>query len=364
MNVAVLCFHTLGGSGVVAGELGRELARRGHEVHFISAALPGRLEPKPDGIFLHQVPLEAPPPLGSQAFPLLLAAQLTEVVRTRKIDLIHAHYALPHAAAALLARATLGAAAPPLLLTLHGSDVPEHAPEGMMMLLRRLAKEAAAITVPSASLAARARERLSQQQRFEVIPNFVDVERFSPGPSRPSGRVLFHASNFRPVKRPVDLVRIFARVRKQMRATLVLAGDGPERPRVEEEVRSLGLSEDVRFAGTPNDLLPLLRAADLFLLPSASESFGLAALEALACGVPVVGSRTGGLPEVVGDAGALYEPGDVDAMALAAVRILGDIAEHSRLRKLARDRAVQFFAAPPLLERWEALYHRISKENA
>jgi N-acetyl-alpha-D-glucosaminyl L-malate synthase BshA len=362
MNVAVLCFHTLGGSGVVAGELGRELARRGHEVHFISAALPGRLDPKPERIFLHPVPLEAPPPLGALAFPVLLASQLTEVVRTRKIDLIHAHYALPHAAAALLARAALGPSAPPLVLTLHGSDVPEHASEGHWLLLRRLTGEARAVTVPSAALAARARERLADS-RFEVIPNFVDVERLSPGPSRPKGLVLFHASNFRPVKRPVDLIRIFARVRQRLPATLVLAGDGPERPRVEEEVRNLGLSGDVRFAGTPSDLLPLFRAADLFLLPSASESFGLAALEALSCGVPVVGSRTGGLPEVVGDAGALCEPGDVDAMAAAAVRILEDPAGHARLCQLARDRAVRLFAAPPLLERWEALYRRLLKEN-
>jgi N-acetyl-alpha-D-glucosaminyl L-malate synthase BshA len=199
---------------------------------------------------------------------------------------------------------------------------------------------------------------------FEVIPNFVDLERFSPGPARQSGKVLFHASNFRPVKRPLDLIRIFARVRQRMVSSLVLAGDGPELPRVQEEVRLLGLGEDVHFAGTPHDLAPLLRTSDLFLLPSALESFGLAALEALACGVPVVGSRTGGLPEVVGEAGALFEPGDVEGMAAAAVKILGDVAEHARLRQLARDRAVRLFAAPLILERWEALYHRLVKENA
>jgi len=363
MNVAVLCFHTLGGSGVVAGELGRELARRGHEVHFVGAALPGRLLPKPDRIFLHEVPLEEAPPLGAQAFPVLLAAQLTEVVRKHGIELIHAHYAVPHAAAALLARAALGPQAPPLVLTLHGSDVPEHATEGHMLLLRRLVREARAVTVPSAALAARAGARLFPELRASVIPNFVDTERFSPGPARTSGRVLFHASNFRPVKRPVDLVRIFARVRSQIPATLVLAGDGPERPRVEEEARRLGVAEHVRFAGTPPDLLPLLRSADLFLLPSASESFGLAALEALACGVPVVGSRVGGLPEVVGEAGALFEAGAVEGMALAALRILDDAAEHARLRHLARDRAVKLFAAPLILERWEALYQRLVKEK-
>jgi N-acetyl-alpha-D-glucosaminyl L-malate synthase BshA len=364
MNVAVLCFHTLGGSGVVAGELARELSLRGHEQHFVGAALPGRLEPKPDRIFLHQVPLEEAAPLGTQAFPVLLAARLAEVVRARKIDLIHAHYALPHAAAALLARAALGPEAPPLILTLHGSDVPERAPEGLLLVLRRLVREAQVVTVPSAALALRARERLYADLRLEIIPNFVDVQRFAPGPSRPAGTVLFHASNFRPVKRPLDLVRIFARVRARMPATLVLAGDGPERARVEQEVKLLGLESSVRFAGMPRDLAPLLREADLFLLPSASESFGLAALEALSCGVPVVGSRIGGLPEVVGEAGALFEPGDVEGMAVAAIRILADAAEHARLRRAARERAVRLFAAPLVLERWEALYRSLSKENA
>jgi N-acetyl-alpha-D-glucosaminyl L-malate synthase BshA len=359
MRIAVLCFHTLGGSGVVAGELGRELARRGHEVHFVGAALPGRLDPPPANVFLHKVALEEAPPLGSQAFCALLAATLAELSRAQRIDVIHAHYALPHAAAALLARAALGDNAPPLVLTLHGSDVPEEPREGLLLLLRRLVREAQAVTVPSASLAARARAQFAVQP--EVIPNFVDTERFSPGPERPARGALFHASNFRPVKQPLDLLRIFARVRERMPASLVLAGDGPERPRVEAEARRLGL--EVRFAGAQRDLLAFFRESDLFLLPSRSESFGLAALEALASGVPVVGSRTGGIPEVVGEAGALFEPGDVDGMAAAVVRILGDDAERSRLRRLARERAVRYFAAAPVLGRWEALYRRLAKDT-
>jgi N-acetyl-alpha-D-glucosaminyl L-malate synthase BshA len=357
MRIAVLCFHTLGGSGVVAGELGRELARRGHEVHFVGAALPGRLDPRPARVHLHPVALEEAPPLGAQAFSALLAARLAEVVRKERIDLVHAHYALPHAASAMLARAALDDEAPPLVLTLHGSDVPERGSEGLLLLLRRLVREAQAVTVPSAALAARAREQLFLDP--QVVPNFVDVERFSPGSSRPPGHVLFHASNFRPVKRPLDLLRIFAKVRERMPAALVLAGDGPERERLEAEARRLSLSADVRFAGAARDLQPLLRESDLFLLPSAKESFGLAALEALSCGVPVVGSRTGGLPEVVGEAGALLEPGDVDGMAHAVLRILGDGREHARLRALARDRAVRYFASGPIVDRWEALYQRL-----
>src|SRR4051812_30751929 len=234
MNVALLCFHTLGGSGVAAGELGRELSRRGHGVHFVAAALPARLDP--NGIRLHAVPLEQPPPAGTQAFAFALAARLIEVVQRERIDVIHAHYALPHAAAAALARAALEGGAPPLVLTLHGTDVPSaDAPAGEVQLLRKLALDADALTVPSASLGRTARERLGlpEERRVEVIPNFVDTLRFSPGPDRAalaplfpgrdlrSARALCHASNFRPVKRPLDLLRIFARVRERMRAVLV-----------------------------------------------------------------------------------------------------------------------------------------------
>jgi N-acetyl-alpha-D-glucosaminyl L-malate synthase BshA len=356
MKIAVLCFHTLGGSGIVASELGRELSLRGHELHFIGAGLPSRLEAKYERIFFHEVPLEEAPPVLGEAYPALLAAKLVDVAKAHRIDLVHAHYALPHAAAALLAREAL-VEKPPLVLSLHGSDVPESAPQGLVLLLRRLVREAAAVTVPSGALAARARETLLCEP--QIFPNFVDVERFSPGPARRQERVLFHASNFRPVKRPQDLLRIFAKVRERMPVTLVLAGDGPLRPALEAEARQRGLHE-VRFAGAVPDLLPLLRESDLFLLPSAKESFGLAALEALSCGVPVVGSRTGGVPDVVGEAGALFEPGDVDGMAQAVLRILSSPAEHARLRSLARERAVRYFAKAPLLDRWEALYRSVT----
>jgi N-acetyl-alpha-D-glucosaminyl L-malate synthase BshA len=374
VNVALLCFHTLGGSGVAAGELGRELSRRGHGVHFVAAALPGRLDP--NGMRLHAVPLEQPPPVGTQAFTFALAARLIEVVRRERIDLIHAHYAVPHAAAAALARAALGEDAPPLVLTLHGTDVPAaDAAAGEVELLRSLALGADAVTVPSAALGRTARERLDlpEQRRLEVIPNFVDTVRFSAGADRAallalfprrdlrSVRALGHASNFRPVKRPLDLLAILARVRERVPAVLVLVGDGPERPRVEAEARRLGLSADVAFAGAVRNLPPLLRACDLFLLPSAHESFGLAALEAMSCGLPVVGSRTGGLAEVVedGETGFLADPGDVEAMGRAALRILADEPLRGRLGRAARDRAVRLFRAEEVLVRWEALYGRV-----
>ncbi len=373
MNLAVLCFHALGGSGVVASELARELAARGHRVHFIGAALPGRLEPLPEGITLHRVPLDLPAPIGAQAFPLELAARLIDVVRSERIELIHAHYAVPHAAAASLARAVLGHSAPPLVLSLHGSDVPaDGAPEGQVLLVRKLALEAGAITVPSTSLAslARKRLRLPDDRAVEVIPNFVDTERFRPGPDRAAlaalfpgrtlGSVFCHASNFRPVKRPLDLVRIFALVRARRRAVLVLAGDGPERPRVEAEVRRLGLERDVAFVGARRDLAALLRACDLFLLPSETESFGLAALEAMSSGVPVIATRAGGLPEVVGEGGLLFPVGDCEIMAQAALRLLEDDAARAALAQSARARAVRLFQKSPVVARWEALYKQLT----
>ncbi len=375
MNLAVLCFHALGGSGVVASELARELAGRGHRVHFVGAALPGRLEPVPPGIQLHRVPLELPPPVGAQAFPLELAARLIDVIRSERIDLIHAHYAVPHAAAATLACATLGSGAPPLVVTLHGSDVPaDGAREGQVLLVRKLVLDADAVTVPSAALAvhARTRLRLPDDRIIEVIPNFVDVERFRPGPDRAAlvplfpGRslsgvaALCHASNFRPVKRPLDLVQIFARVRARRAAVLVLAGDGPERESVEAEVRRLGLEREVAFAGATRDLAPLLRACDLFLLPSASESFGLAALEAMSSGLPVIASRAGGLPEVVGEGGMLFPVGDCEAMADAALRLLADEAQRTLFAQAARARAVRLFQTGPVVARWEALYKRFT----
>jgi N-acetyl-alpha-D-glucosaminyl L-malate synthase BshA len=371
MNVALLCFHTLGGSGVAAGELGHELSRRGHRVHFVAAGLPGRLDP--NGVTLHAVPLEQPPPVGAQGFACALAAKLVEVVERERIDIIHAHYAVPHAAAAALARAALEVKAPPLVLTLHGSDVPApEAPEGFVRLLRKLVLAADTLTVPSAALAATARARLQipAHVAVEVVPNFVDTERFSPNGDRTALAALFpardlrgvsvlcHASNFRPVKRPLDLAHIFARVREARRAVLVLAGDGPEHAAVRDEVARLGLTQDVAFAGPVRNLPPLLRASDLFLLPSAHESFGLAALEAMSCGVPVVGSRIGGLPEVVEDgvAGLLGPPADVDALSALTLRALSDDALRARLSRGARDRAVRFFRADPVLARWEAIY--------
>jgi len=380
VNVALLCFHALGGSGVVAGELARELAKRGHKVHVVAPALPGRLDPPPSGVTLHRVSLEESAPVSGQGFVVALAAKLADVVLSERIDLVHAHYAVPHATAAALARAALGPRAPRLVVTLHGTDVPPaDASEGKRLVIRSTVLAADALTTPSHALATTAREQLRMDGSgppIEVLPNFVDGDRFkpSPVPLRTSlqplfprckadwnhVRVLCHASNLRPVKRPLDVIRIFARVLRDRPALLVVAGEGPKRPALEAEVLALGLQDSVAFVGASRDLVPLLQASDLFLLPSQTESFGLAALEAMSCGVPVLASRAGGLPEVIpeGEAGHLFAPGDIEAFAAAAKLLCADDALRARLSRGARARAAHFQPAP-IVTRWESLYQRL-----
>jgi N-acetyl-alpha-D-glucosaminyl L-malate synthase BshA len=377
VNVALLCFHALGGSGVVAAELARELARHGHRVHIVAPSLPSRIEPAPEGVTLHRVAIEDAPPVGSQGYAIALAARLTDVVLQERIDVVHAHYAVPHAAAAAMCRAALGPRAPRLVVTLHGTDVPpDDTPEGRRLVLRSTILSADALTAPSHALAAQARGalHLNGELPLEVIPNFVDVELFRPSPTplRASLQPLFprarvdwdevrvvtHASNLRPVKRPLDVLHAFARLREQRPALLVIAGEGPKRAALEHEARVLGVQDSVAFFGAARDLVPLLQASDLFLLPSQSESFGLAALEAMACGVPVLASRAGGLPEVIaeGETGLLLAPGDVDGFAAAAHALLADESRRAALGKAARDRAEKIFRPGPIVARWEELY--------
>ena len=375
MRIGITCYPTYGGSGAVATELGLELARRGHEIHFISYASPFRLRGFAERVTFHEVTqLEYPLFEQSSPYALALAVKQHEVAKREQLDLMHVHYAIPHAATAWLAKQMLEHEGLHLKIvtTLHGTDITLVGQDPSYYTLTKFSIEQSdAVTAVSAYL------REETYRAFgcgdcdvRVIPNFISAADYHPptddsfrrrlAPKGGGHRVLVHVSNFRPVKRIGDVVRIFAGVRQQLPATLVLVGDGPDRDAAEQQVDSLGLRKDVRFLGKVESVGDVLRGADLFLLPSATESFGLAALEAMACGVPVVASAAGGIPEVVedGKTGFLAPPGDVATMVDRALRALGNADEHSRLKRNAAARALDF-SADRVVPRYEALYEEV-----
>lgn len=376
MNIGIVCLPTLGGSGVVAAEIGLALSRRGHRVHFLARDLPVRLHGATEPYAFHEVgESDAPALARTNTFVVALASKIVEVATWERLDVLHVHYAVPHAAAAWMAREALGDRAPRLVTTLHGTDVsgvgddPSHLPITRLSLLR-----SDAVTTPSAWLHRAAYENLDLPGEcpIEIIPNFVDADRYTPTRDRtrlraifpdltPEDRVLIHVSNFRPVKRVVDVVRVFRAVAGDAPCRLVLVGDGPDRSLVEREVRAHGLGERVACLGRQDHFAELLAAADVFLLPSESESFGLAALEALCCGVPVVASDVGGLPEVVrpGVTGFLAPPGDVGAFAAHVRRLFTDAALRDALARQAREDARARFRLDPAIDRYESVYERL-----
>jgi N-acetyl-alpha-D-glucosaminyl L-malate synthase BshA len=303
---------------------------------------------------------------AQSSYALALAAEMIEVAQAERLDLLHVHYAVPHALGAYLARQVLSAGAPKLLVTLHGTDVTRIGADPKFSSLTRFAVLAAdGITTPSRWLAEQAYLRLGlpRETSIEVIPNFVDTHRFRPSRPKivPAERILTHVSNFRPLKRVEDVVRVFARVRGEMPVTLHLIGDGPERPCVETLIRSLALGNDVKFFGESANVAEVLQGSDVFLLPSETESFGLGALEAMACGVPVVACNVGGLPEVVldGETGFLAPVGNVDEMSKHVLRLLTDADLHVRMSRAARARAETHFQLEPAVDRYQAAYRRV-----
>jgi N-acetyl-alpha-D-glucosaminyl L-malate synthase BshA len=374
LAIGVVCSASLGGSGVVASELAAGLAARGHRVHVVASAPPGRPLPSMPGLAFSEVPVTRHPVLGQPLYGLALAETLVDVCRRDALDVLHVHYAVPHAASAFLARATLGAEAPRVVTTLHGSDVTSYGLAQRYDAVTRFAVRAAdGITVPSEFLRHEAATRLAlgADAAIEVIPNSVDTARFAPVARRDPARfdrwfagagggpVLVHVSNFRAVKRVPDCIEVLARVRSSVPARLVLVGDGPERPAVAALARARGVADAVAFVGPRPDVADELPHADAFLLPSVTESFGVAALEAMSAGVPVVAYRVGGLPDVVGDAGTLVEPFDVPAFADAVLAAVGDPARRDALGAAARARAVERFDRPRALDRWEAYFRRV-----
>lgn len=369
MRIGICCYPTAGGSGVVATELGKHLAERGHSVAFISYANPLRLGELPPRVCYHEVDQENHALLKQFPHSLTLTAKMVEVARTHKLQIMHVHYAIPFAAAAINARQIASELDLKVVTTLHGTDItlvgssPSFTPVTQWSI-----EQSDAVTAVSRYLRDETYRQIPVKKEIEVVYNFIDPDRHDVRaarclPEKTSERqvTLMHISNFRPLKRTDDVVRIFARVRETLDARLVLVGDGPEYGRTRELVEKLGLTEHVRYVGVVDGVAPLLAAADVLLLPSETESFGLVALEAMASGVPVVATDVGGLPEVVehGVTGFLAPVGDVDAMAEYCKKLLTDCRVGRKFGEAARRRAEEKFDSRSVIPLYERIYERL-----
>jgi N-acetyl-alpha-D-glucosaminyl L-malate synthase BshA len=370
MKIGITCYPTYGGSGALATELGLALARRGHEVHFITYAMPFRLRGYTERVYFHEVDTRMGryPLFDHFPYTLALASKQHEVAMRERLDLLHVHYAIPHATTAYLAREMLRPdRALRVITTLHGTDITLVGQEASFFAITRFSIEQSdGVTAVSSHLRDETIRAFGCGScDIRVIPNFVNLEEYQPaavpecGKVAPEGhKVIVHTSNFREVKRVRDVIRVFARIRHAMPATLLMVGDGPEREDAEREARALEVADDVRFLGRLDSVSTLLQAADLFVLPSQTESFGLAALEAMACGVPVVATTVGGIPEVVEDGvtGLLEPVGSVEAMGRRAVELLRDRPrwEAMRAAAIARARTYSVDAVVPQYERYYA----------
>ncbi|HVZ38952.1 MAG TPA: N-acetyl-alpha-D-glucosaminyl L-malate synthase BshA [Candidatus Kapabacteria bacterium] len=372
MKIGITCFPTYGGSGVVATELGKELAARGHEVHFISYALPFRLDGFHQNIVFHEVELPDYPLFEDSLYSLSLTSKMVDVVLYDELDILHVHYAIPHASSAYNAKLILNEQGRDIkiITTLHGTDITLIGLDPTLLPLVRFSIDKSdGVTAVSRFLREKTLTNLGLDREVEVIPNFVNVDHWRPQDATrlreqfaPNGeKVLVHASNFRPVKRVVDVVRVFAQVREKVPAKLVMVGDGPDRAEAERLCRELEIVPDVRFLGKQDALPEILSASDIFLMPSQSESFGLSALEAMACGVPVLSSSVGGLPEVNvhGTTGYISEFGDIDRMARYAIELLTEPKRYARFSAAARDRAVRHFSSGDVVPMYERYYEKI-----
>ncbi|MCB1057829.1 MAG: N-acetyl-alpha-D-glucosaminyl L-malate synthase BshA [Acidobacteria bacterium] len=371
MKIGISCYPSYGGSGVVATELAMALAARGDEVHVISYAPPSRLSLCDPHLFYHEVLVPHYPLFEYPPYSLALATKMVEVARFQRLDLMHVHYAVPNAVSAVLARQILAPQPLPVVTTLHGTDITLVGNDPSYLETTRFGiLQSDAVTTVSEALRRATLEQLAVDRSIDVVPNFIDPARFEAVQNHPGARrwahegekILVHISNFRPVKRVEDVVRVFSRVHRRVPCRLLLVGDGPERARVEQMCRELGTCDRIVFTGNLPAVEEVLVGADLFLLPSETESFGLAALEALACRVPVIATRVGGLPEVVshGETGFLYPVGDVDAMADAAIELLEDPQRHEGFAEAARRQALDRFTQDAVVERYRRVYERVA----
>jgi len=373
VNIGIICYASVGGSGVVATELAKALADRDHQVHLVSSDMPFRLNEFHANLSFHQVNTPAYPLFREPQYVLSLSNTLVHVARQFDLDILHAHYAIPHATAAWLSQQVLISTghSPRVVTTLHGTDITlvGNDPSFSEIVAFSIA-HSDAVTAVSSSLRNSTRQELGVQRDISVIPNFldfsvfrrVDVSQLRQRLSRDGTRkVVIHVSNFRPVKRIDAVMAVFARVLERVPAQLVLVGDGPELGTAYRLGRELGLADHVDAVGAQEAVIPLLSAADLFLLPSAQESFGLAALEAMACEVPVVASNVGGLPEVIdhGRSGFLHDPTDLDGMAASGVALLEDPRLHARIARTARDHVLDCFGVERIVPLYEDCYQRV-----
>ncbi len=367
MKIGIVCYPTFGGSGVVATELGKALAASGHQIHFITYSQPARLDFFSENLYYHEVSISKYPLFDFPPYELALASKLVDVVRFEKLDVLHVHYAIPHASAAFMAKqilATYGIRIP-VVTTLHGTDITLVGKDASYSPVVTFSiNQSDGVTAVSHNLKEETLSHFDINREIRVIPNFIDLGRFNLKPRQHfkqaiapgDERVLVHTSNFRKVKRTTDVIRIFKKVQEKIPSKLLMVGDGPERTAAEQLSRELGVANDIRFLGKQDAIEEILSVSDLFIIPSGSESFGLAALEAMACKVPVISSNTGGLPElnVDGETGFLSDVGDVDSMAANAIHILEDGHRLDQFKEAALSRAKDFQLANimPLYERY------------
>lgn len=371
MKIGITCYPTYGGSGVIATELGKGLALKGHQVHFISYALPFRLASFVENIVFHEVEMSSYPLFEFPLYSLALASKMVEVAEYEKLDLFHVHYAIPHAASAFLAREMLKEKMNiKIITTLHGTDITLVGLEPSFLPLVKFSIEKSdGVTAVSRFLKEKTLTNYDIDKDILVIPNFVDTELYKPDSdcsfrksiASKGEKILVHTSNFRPVKRVPDTIKIFDIVQKEVPSKLVLVGDGPDRSECERLVRQLELVDKVKFLGKQDGLVEILSSSDIFLIPSQSESFGLAALEGMACGLPVVSSSVGGLPELVGhnESGFIAEIGDIDRMAKYVMDLLTNERKYKIFSQNARQRAVNKFDINKVVPDYEKYYKKI-----
>ena len=378
MKIGITCYPTYGGSGVVATELGIELAAAGHEIHFITYSQPFRLTGREHGIFYHEVPVSNYPLFEYPPYDLALATRMSDVAEYYELDLLHVHYAIPHSVSALLARQMLAARNRklPFVTTLHGTDITLVGLDRSYLPITRFAiEESDGVTAISSYLKEKTVLEFQTQNEIVVIPNFVNCDVYIPRKegweaereryAKPHEKILVHLSNFRPVKRVTDVVEVFARVVREVPAKLLLVGDGPDRSAAEWLVHKYAIQEHVHFLGKQESVNELLALGDLMVMPSELESFGLAALEAMACRVPSIATRVGGVAELIDDGvtGMLFSVGDVEGMAVAAVKLLLDPQKLDAMGLAARQTAQKRFCSTRIIPQYESYYERVLEKS-